>query len=64
MTTMNKGALVSEPRKFWATIESKHSSIEVPVMAETLEMAVEYAEQQYVPAGFEVTRVRPHRRTH
>lgn len=64
MTIMNKGALVSEPRKFWATIESNRSSIEVPVMAETLEMAVEYAEQQYVPAGFDVTRVRPHRVTH
>lgn len=64
MTITNKGALVSEPRKFWATIETAHSSLEVPVMAETLEMALEYAEQQYVPAGFDVTRVRPHRVVH
>ncbi|QEQ94735.1 putative bacterial RNA polymerase inhibitor [Erwinia phage pEp_SNUABM_10] len=54
-----KGSLEVATKKFFATVESASQSFEVPVFAETLEEATELAEWQYVPAGFEVTRVRP-----
>lgn len=59
MSTLNTGSLSVDNKKSWATVESSEHSFEVPVYAETLDEAVELAEWQYVPAGFEVTRVRP-----
>lgn len=56
---MDKGTLVSDTKKYWATIESAAHSFEVPVYAESLDQALEYAESQYVEAGFAVVRVRP-----
>lgn len=59
MSNVNTGSLSVDNKKFWATVESSEHSFEVPIYAETLDEAVELAEWQYVPAGFEVTRVRP-----
>lgn len=59
MSTLNTGSLSVDNKKFWATVESSEHSFEVPIYAETLDEALELAEWQYVPAGFEVTRVRP-----
>ncbi|AAP20509.1 RNA polymerase inhibitor [Yersinia phage phiA1122] len=59
MSNANTGSLSVDNKKFWATVESFEHSFEVPIYAETLDEAVELAEWQYVPAGFEVTRVRP-----
>lgn len=61
MTTSSKGILVSDSKKYWVTIESAAHSFEVPVYGESLDQALEYAEFQYVDAGFAVTRVRPDR---
>lgn len=60
-TTNPNGSLVSDQKKYWVTIESAAHSFEVPVFAETLDNALEYAEWQYQEAGFQVTRVRPDR---
>lgn len=46
-------------KKFLVTVEGLIGSTEVPVWAETLEQAMEYAEIEYVEAGFVVSRVRP-----
>lgn len=59
MSNVNTGSLTVDNKKFWATVESSEHSFEVPIYAETLDEALELAEWQYVPAGFEVTRVRP-----
>ena len=59
MSNVNTGSLTVDNKKFWATVESSEHSFEVQIYAETLDEAVELAEWQYVPAGFEVTRVRP-----
>jgi hypothetical protein len=59
MSIVNTGSLSVDNKKFWATVESSEHSFEVPIYAETLDEALELAEWQYVPAGFEVTRVRP-----
>lgn len=59
MSNVNTGSLSVDNKKFWATVESSEHSFEVPIYAETLDEALELAEWQYVPAGFEVTRVRP-----
>ena len=59
VSTVNTGSLSVDNKKFWATVESSEHPFEVPVYAETLDEALELAEWQYVPAGFEVTRVRP-----
>ena len=59
MSNVNTGSLSVSNKKFWATVESSEHSFEVPIYAETLDEALELAEWQYVPAGFEVTRVRP-----
>ena len=56
---MDKGSAVVENRKFWATIQSSEHSYEMPIFAVSLDEATELAERQYVPAGFEVIRVRP-----
>lgn len=56
---MDKGPAVVENRKFWATIQSSEHSYEKPIYAVSLDEATELAERQYVPAGFEVIRVRP-----
>ncbi|WAK44909.1 putative bacterial RNA polymerase inhibitor [Erwinia phage pEa_SNUABM_57] len=55
----NKGSLVNRDKKFFVTVEGSAQSFEVPVFAQSLDEALELAEWQYVPAGFEVTRVRP-----
>ncbi len=55
----NKGSLVNRDKKFFVTVEGSSQSFEVPVFAQSLDEALELAEWQYVPAGFEVTRVRP-----
>lgn len=60
-TNPNVGSLVSDPKKYWVTVESAAHSFEVPVLAENLDEALEYAVRQYEPAGFEVCRVRPDR---
>lgn len=59
MEEMNKGTLVSDSKKYWVTVESAAHSFEVPVFAESLDQALEYAEVQYEDAGFQVVRVRP-----
>lgn len=59
MSHLNTGSLVVNDKKFWATVESAAQSFEVPIYAVDLDEALELAEWQYVPAGFEVTRVRP-----
>lgn len=59
--TMNKGSLVSNDKKFFATIETPLGSTEVPIFAETIEEALEVAELKYVPSGLDVIRVRPDR---
>ncbi|UCS82755.1 bacterial RNA polymerase inhibitor [Yersinia phage vB_YenP_Rambo] len=59
MSHDNKGTLAVDNKKFWATVETASQSFEVPIYAVDLEEALELAEWQYVPAGFEVTRVRP-----
>lgn len=59
MSHINKGHLTFDTKKYWATVESAEHSFEVPVLAVDLDEALELAEWQYVPAGFEVTRVRP-----
>ncbi len=59
MSNVNTGSLSVDNKKFWVTVESSEHSFEVPIYAETLDEALELAEWQYVPAGFEVTRVRP-----
>lgn len=61
MKPEDKGSLVSDSKKYWVTIESAAHSFEVPVYAESLDQALEYAELQYAEAGFAVTRVRPDR---
>lgn len=61
MGNTDKGSLVSDAKKYWATIETAAHSFEVPVYAESLEQALDYAEAQYVEAGFAVTRIRPDR---
>lgn len=55
----NKGSLVNRDKKFFVTVEGSSQSFEVPVFAQSLDEALELAEWQYVPAGFEVSRVRP-----
>lgn len=59
MSHLNTGSLVVNDKKFMATVESAAQSFEVPIYAVDLDEALELAEWQYVPAGFEVTRVRP-----
>lgn len=61
MSNGDKGTLVYDSKKYWVTVESAAHSFEVPVFAESLDQALEYAEWQYMEAGFEVTRVRPDR---
>lgn len=56
---MIKGTLEVSEKKFLATVETAAQSFEVPIYAVSLDEALELAEWQYVPAGFEVTRVRP-----
>lgn len=60
-TTENKGHLVHSPSKFFVTIEDSVESFEVPVMAASIEEALELAENQYgmFGAGYLVSRVRP-----
>lgn len=59
MSHVNTGLLRVDNKKFWATVETAAHSFEVPVYALDLEEALELVEWQYVPAGFEVTRIRP-----
>lgn len=59
MSHLNTGSLTVDNKKFWATVETAEHSFEVPIYAVDLDEALELAEWQYVPAGFEVTRVRP-----
>ncbi|SOL37505.1 Host RNA polymerase inhibitor [Yersinia phage fPS-59] len=59
MTHINAGSLVFTEKKFFVTIEGSSQSLEVPVYAVNLEEAQALAEWTYVPAGFEVTRIRP-----
>lgn len=59
MSHDNKGTMAVDNKKFWATVETAAQSFEVPIYAVDLDEALELAEWQYVPAGFEVTRVRP-----
>ena len=56
---IDTGSLTFENKKFLASVESGEHSYEVPVYAVSLEEAFELAEWQYVPAGFQVVRVRP-----
>lgn len=59
MSHLDTGSLRVDNKKFWATVETAAQSFEVPIFALDLDEALEVAEWQYVPAGFEVTRVRP-----
>lgn len=59
MTHVNAGSLAVKEKKFFVTIEGSSQSIEVPIYAVSLQEAQELAEWTYVPAGFEVTRIRP-----
>lgn len=59
MTHLNTGSLTVDNKKFWASVQTAEHSYEVPIYAVSLEEAWELAESQYVPAGFEILRVRP-----
>lgn len=56
---INVGKKVFSSKKFFVTIEGSSQSIEVPVYAVDLEEAQALAEWTYIPAGFQVTHIRP-----